>query len=660
MGFNFGAFAAGAVKGAGDLMEKQNKETRDTIDSNMKFAYQSGLPFVRERQKRLRSLTGQANDLAGLGLTPDEVNAVMGQSDKQIQEFIDGSIKEKKMNTNFDPASQINMQEGGTITPWQDVQMGTIDTPSLNTPKPVARKSLLSSLMGSDDSGSDDGFERLRGKAEQEMSSITGVGYNDVIAASQGAYTYGERSDATINLVDSSVSNAYRMQQINLANAELLGTKGVDAQLLAFERAETDGERADERNKIQEKINEIDLMTLKFKIDNNIPQQELENQLSQIKKTQLEYDFGKDSYDGIFITARAIMIENLKDSPNQEKLKSLYATRSFLHQTIAEQSALKKDSSAEISFPQYKSIFDEETNRIVKDYVGENAYFTYSDGVATFDYTKMNAQAYQKYARLQAASNWITNMRETGQPVSQQMTNWMGLNQNLFGGSAQDLATLPAYDPNNVDPKQRYVFTVDAPSGIDGAKKIRTDSGKAVWEIPQVGEIGKIQVPVVKAYRVATGEKITQALANVKSKAVAQVKSDALQIQKDSDEQALSAQEQYRQIPYKKPKEETPRERRTREREEKEAAYRASLAPAISEEQQGYLDLSASNLSSASNNEKRDIMKIMDSLKGASGKNMTDENRKKALQILSTKGISWTQIKFATEELAKLSQLEES
>ena len=36
MGFNFGAFAAGAVKGAGDLMEKQNKETRDTIDSKLR------------------------------------------------------------------------------------------------------------------------------------------------------------------------------------------------------------------------------------------------------------------------------------------------------------------------------------------------------------------------------------------------------------------------------------------------------------------------------------------------------------------------------------------------------------------------------------------------------------------------------------------------
>jgi hypothetical protein len=660
MGFNFGAFAAGAVKGAGDLMEKQNKETKDTIDSNMKFAYQSGLPFVRERQKRLRSLTGQANDLANLGLTPDEVNAVMGQSDKQIQEFIDGSIKEKKMNTEFDPASQINMQEGGTITPWQDVQMGTIDTPSLNTPKPVARKSLLSSLMGSDDSGSDDGFERLRGKAEQEMSSITGVSYKDVIAASQGAYNYGERSDATINLVDSSLSASARMQQINLEVAEKIALKGADAQLLAYKRAETDGQRKDERYKIEEKINQIDLMTLQFKIDNNMPQQELENELSEIRKAQADYDFGTDSYDGIFITARAIMIEELKDNPNQEKLKSLYATRSFLHQTIAEQSALKKDSSAEISFPQYKAIFDEEAKRIVKDYVGENEYFTYSDGVATFDYTKMNAQAYEKYARQQAASNWITNMRETGQPVSQQMTNWMGLNQKMFGGSAQDLATLPAYDANNVDPKQRYVFVVDAPSGIDGAKKVRTASGKVVWNVPAAGEIGEIQVPVVKAYRVATGEKITQALADAKVKASNEVEADALQVKKDSDEQALSAQEQYREIPYKKPTEETLFERRTREREEKQAARIAALPPAISEEQQEYLDLSESNLSSASNDERKDIMEIMGMVSTAKGKNMTVEDRKEALEILSTKGITWQQIKFGTEELAKLTQLEES
>ena len=653
MGFNFGAFAAGAVKGAGDLMEKQNKETRDTIDSNMKFAYQSGLPFVRERQKRLRSLTGQANDLANLGLTPDEVNAVMGQSDKQIQEFIDGSIKEKKMDTKFDPASQINMQEGGTITPWKDVKMGTIDTPSINTPKPMGRRSILSSLMGSDGSGSDAGFDRLRSKAEQEMSSITGVSYNDVSAAAQGAYNYGERSDATINLVDSSVSAAARMQQLNLEIAEKLGTKGVDAQLFAFSRAKIGAEREDKRAIIQDKINEIDLMTLKFKIDNDMPQKELENELSEIKQAQLEYDFGTDSYDGLFITSRAIMIEQLKDDPNKEKLKSLYATRSFLHQTIAEQSALKKDSSAEISFPQYKAIFDEEAKRIVKDYVGENEYFTYSDGVATFDYTKMNAQAYEKYARQQAASNWITNMRETGQPVSQQMTNWMGLNQKMFGGSAQDLATLPAYDASNVDPKQRYVFTVDAPSGIDGAKKVRTASGKVVWEIPQVGEIGVIQVPVVKAYRVATGEKITQALANAKIKASDKVKDDAIKeqnrvIQDTMDEQTgeiiaereatnaqqtLSIGEQRRQV-----------------------ANKESAATALAE--QSYRDIAAENFKAATDDQKRQMNTIQNTL--MSNNNIKPANRKAMLEQLEMSGTNWMHIKFAKEELAKLPQLGES
>ena len=53
-------------------------------------------------------------------------------------------------------------------------------------------------------------------------------------------------------------------------------------------------------------------------------------------------------------------------------------------------------------------------------------------------------------------------------------------------------------------------------------------------------------------------------------------------------------------------------------------------------------------------------MEIMGMVSTAKGKNMTVEDRKEALEILSTKGITWQQIKFGTEELAKLTQLEES
>ena len=650
MGFNFGAFAAGAIKGAGDLVEKQNKETKDSIDSNMKFAYQSGLPFHRERQKRLRSLTGQANDLANLGLTPDEVNAVMGQSDKQIQEFIDGSIKEKKMDNSFDPATQINMQDGGTITPWKDVKMGSIDLPSINAPKQVGRKSILSSLMGT--SGSSAGFDRMRGRAEQEMSSITGVNYNDVSAAAQGAYTYGERSDATINLVDSSLSASARMQQLNLEIAEKLGTKGVDAQLFAYSRAKIGADREDKRDVIQEKINEIDLMTLQFKIDNDMPQKELENELAEIKKAQLGYKFGKDSYDGIFITARAIMIENLKDDPNQEKLNALYDTRSFLEQTIAEQSALRKDASAEVSFVQYNSVFESNAERILQNYVGEDKYFTYIDGVGTFDYSKMNAKEYEKYARQQASVNWIDNMRLTGQGVSQQMTNWMGLDKKLFGGSAQELATLPMFttstnNADNTDPNARYVFKRLAPPPVEGA--IRKGE---VWEIPASGDVGIIQVPVVRVYGISTGAKLLKGKA-LAAQGVVDKNAEAEQQALDFDEAALVAKENSSQESFAST---SGQQSLTLQQQRRKIAERDTASTANNE--QTYRDVASENFKVATEDQKQQMNTIQNVL--VSNNNMEPAKRKAMLEQLAMFGTNWMHIKFAKEQLAELSQLEES
>ena len=650
MGFNFGAFAAGAIKGAGDLVEKQNKETKDSIDSNMKFAYQSGLPFHRERQKRLRSLTGQANDLANLGLTPDEVNAVMGQSDKQIQEFIDGSIKEKKMDNSFDPATQINMQDGGTITPWKDVKMGSIDLPSINAPKQVGRKSILSSLMGT--SGSSAGFDRMRGRAEQEMSSITGVNYNDVSAAAQGAYTYGERSDATINLVDSSLSASARMQQLNLEIAEKLGTKGVDAQLFAYSRAKIGADREDKRDVIQEKINQIDLMKLKFKIDNNMPQQELENELAEIKKAQLGYKFGTDSYDGIFITARAIMIENLKDDPNQEKLNALYDTRSFLEQTIAEQSALRKDASAEVSFVQYNSVFESNAERILQNYVGEDKYFTYIDGVGTFDYSKMNAKEYEKYARQQASVNWIDNMRLTGQGVSQQMTNWMGLDKKLFGGSAQELATLPMFttstnNADNTDPNARYVFKRLAPPPVEGA--IRKGE---VWEIPASGDVGIIQVPVVRVYGISTGAKLLKGKA-LAAQGVVDKNAEAEQQALDFDEAALVAKENSSQESFAST---SGQQSLTLQQQRRKIAERDTASTANNE--QTYRDVASENFKVATEDQKQQMNTIQNVL--VSNNNMEPAKRKAMLEQLAMFGTNWMHIKFAKEQLAELSQLEES
>jgi len=393
-------------------------------------------------------------------------------------------------------------------------------------------------------------------------------------------------------------------------------------------------------------------MKLKFKIDNNMPQQELENELAEIKKAQLGYKFGTDSYDGIFITARAIMIENLKDDPNQEKLNALYDTRSFLEQTIAEQSALKKDSSAEVSFVQYNSVFENNAERILQNYVGEDKYFTYIDGVGTFDYSKMNAKEYEKYARQQASVNWIDNMRLTGQGVSQQMTNWMGLDKKLFGGSAQELATLPMFttstnNADNTDPNARYVFKRLAPPPVEGA--IRKGE---VWEIPASGDVGIIQVPVVRVYGISTGAKLLKGKA-LAAQGVVDKNAEAEQQALDFDEAALVAKETSSQESFAST---SGQQSLTLQQQRRKIAERDTASTANNE--QTYRDVASENFKVATEDQKQQMNTIQNVL--VSNNNMEPAKRKAMLEQLAMFGTNWMHIKFAKEQLAELSQLEES
>ena len=96
MGFNFGAFAAGAISGAGEIMEKQHKDTKDSIDANMKFAYEQGLPFHRERMKDKKRFEGYASTLQNMQLGADQISVVMGKSEDFIKDFIVKSTAEKE------------------------------------------------------------------------------------------------------------------------------------------------------------------------------------------------------------------------------------------------------------------------------------------------------------------------------------------------------------------------------------------------------------------------------------------------------------------------------------------------------------------------------------------------------------------------------------
>jgi hypothetical protein len=317
---------------------------------------------------------------------------------------------------------------------------------------------------------------------------------------------------------------------------------------------------------------------------------------------------------------------------------------------------LKKDSSAEVSFVQYNSVFESNAERILQNYVGEDKYFTYIDGVGTFDYSKMNAKEYEKYARQQAGVNWIDNMRATGQAVSQQMTNWMGLDKKLFGGSAQELATLPMFttssnNADNTDPNARYVFKRLAPPPVAGA--IRKGE---VWEIPASGDVAIIQVPVVRVYGISTGAKLLEGKALAEQGVVDQ-NAAAAQQALDSDEAALVAKENASQESFASTSNQQPL---TLQQQRRKDADRATATTA--ETEQGYRDVAAGNFETATDVQKREMNTIQNTL--LSNNTMEDGLRKAMLERLAMFGTNWMHIKFAKEELeelaAKASQLEES
>jgi len=533
MGFNFGAFAGGALKGAGDVMEKQHKETKDSIDSSMKFAYEQGLPFHRERQKRLRKLTGMANDVANFGLTDDEVNAVMGQSEAQIQAFIDGSIKQIKMTSGkFDPASQINIAEGGTVTPWADVQMGTIDLPNINRPTQTSRRTLFGSMAGTDTSGPSAGFNNMVDKTRQQMASITGTSYEDVAAAGQGAYKYGQRTgDSTVTLVDTSVANAAELQAIQLENTRKLGSTVTDMQIFNFKRAKLDAERVDALQPLKDKQAQLALLIVDKKLETNSELVKIQADLKLIEDNAKRRISGGSPQEGLYIAQHALITEQMKDNPDPAKIAALIKTRGFLEIALAEQNVIDKNTSATVSFGQYNTHFAATWTRLLSETVSDDKYWITdtSTNITTFDSTKKNAVLYQKAAMQKAMNEMITNARRTGHEVTGAFKNWLGLHAEYYKGDVGALTTAPILPKNKDEIKKdvTYLFQDRVPRP-EGATIKKKDGARWGWSLSTPE--GDVVVQDVIIFNSLTGaEALSRMATNEKNKREDKIAYDSAQ-----------------------------------------------------------------------------------------------------------------------------------
>ena len=490
MGFNFGAFAAGMVEGAGDIMEKQHKETKDTIDKNMTFAYQQGLPYHRERMKNKRKLEGYASDLSSMQLTPDEISAVMGKSVSYIENFIASSQKEvQRTGGKFEVGSQINMKEGGRITPWQEVQFGTVDKSSVTPMKAPSRKSIFGSMIGADDTATSSGFSRLKNKAQSEMESITGASYDDVTAAGGGYYKYGQGSEASITMVDSSAARSNEYSELQLKNYKLTAPIQYDNLVWQSERSRTLAGREDAHDKLVVMQDNFAKIVLQDRIDSNIDSLELEGRLETLVYNTRVRNYSDDPYKGLYINTLGLLDEQLKPDSDPEKIKMYQDNQDTMRLLITEQQQIRQEGSIALGFNTYETTFDGKVQRELARSVSDDGLWIMNlkDGTRTFDWSKTKGKLIGDKVRAKIASEMIEDFRKyaaSGTPTSPSAIQWMATNSNFD----PDLVTLPEApslsNNDQVDPTKMYVYSNAAqiPKSTKGKDGVRvetvTDSGK--------------------------------------------------------------------------------------------------------------------------------------------------------------------------------------
>ena len=525
MGFNFGAFAAGAVSGAGEIMEKQHKETKDSIDANMKFAYEQGLPFHRQRMKDKRRFEGYASTLQNMQLSSDQLSVVMGKSEDFIKDFIAKSSAQKQAKPEFDIPSQVTVKEGGNITDWRNVQLGVVDLPKVNQPTQSSSSSLLGSMLGTNrTSGNSKGFNRLVDKTRAQMESITGTSYDDVAAAGQQAYSYEQGSEGTVNIVNTAAQLDMESKELQVAyQREMNPLNLATAQWNATNRETVAG-----RLEAQE---EFDVLKRKwataageYRFESGLDNDQVDEQIALIEESvKTRAQGGPTPEAGLYSLHLAIAEEMALPEPDKEKLAKLQASKLSIGIFLGERAA-QKDGNSNISFGQWNSSYNSRVGEILALTVDAKnpAWYSDSTGVRRFNFNLNQSKEAGKQAKAQATSEFIESIRElkaAGRPISSDLQQWLFAKKD-FDIDLVNLDMMPT-DPADIEDGKTYaVFSLKIPVG---SKQDRDKSGnklatysyppKSGYDAQSDGPIPRYPLPKYSTWSKRTGKQQKNQLA---------------------------------------------------------------------------------------------------------------------------------------------------
>ena len=524
MGFNFGAFTGGALKGAGDLMEKQHKETKDSIDSGMKFAYEQGLPFHRERMKDEKRFRGYASTLQNMQLGADQISVVMGKSEDFIKDFIVKSTAEKEAKPEFSIPSQVIVKKGGRITDWRNVHLGVMDLPNLKKPTMSNRDSLFTSMSGTSGSNNNTGFNNLVDRTRSEMESITGTSYNDVAAAGQQAYTYEQGSEGTVNIVNTAAQLDIEVRQAQLDQITQMNPLILDTARWNATHRVTVEARAVAQEEFEVTKRKWEIEAGEYKFAQGLDRKQTDEKIAQIETNIKIRKYGTSPESGLYALHLAIAEEQEVDNPDLEKIAALQKSKINIGIFLGELRADQNQANSDISYAQWNSSYESRINEILSLTVDAKnpAWYINERGVRSFDFNLNQSKEAGKQAKAQATSEFISAIRElkaSNRPISGDLQQWI-IVQPSFDMDLVTLDVMPENEADIVDDKLYAFNGIRLPSG---ASRNEDDPLTYSYSPPEGynaktdGLLRKHKLPTHNTWLKLTGAKYKAILAKKKS-----------------------------------------------------------------------------------------------------------------------------------------------
>ena len=454
MGFNFGSFAAGALKTLSENVKEQSDEQDKDAKRYLEAGIAEGKAATKLYRAENRTLKELGSQLDAQGFTNNQIKLVLKGGKASTQNFIKAVSDAKSLgDPTTDVASWVNVSGKPSSASWEDyittVIQGRPDKDAAESyyiaPK---NTSILGSYLNNGSIATGNGNSRYDQQAAK-MSAGMGINVKDVVAAGTGNMVYDLEMQVSgnINTEDKERSLSYNsMLETSkyMKTVRPLNIKSIENQL-AKDITQKDRARLEEilrveQRKVETIAAEGDLLIAQYNIDTNAKVTILKSQLQAAEKSMINSQVPDSYKDGLMLYQQLKMQEEEKGLDANPELLLEYEAKVDSYQLqytnlLSIQTGATQDLSYSALNNAFNNIFEDELIQLQgSDNASYDKVANNTGGFVIRYVGKSSIKAFDNYqqARAKAAIRFRAAMGDNTQGINYKLMEGVLDNQNAY------------------------------------------------------------------------------------------------------------------------------------------------------------------------------------------------------------------------------------